>query len=288
MKHLLFRIILLPLIILTFCCDAQPTLTYDFENWNTDLSLPGWSRSLIGAGKTDTAYSGNHAIQVWNWYYYSKGYFYNDTGLAYLPMPNTFPFHRGSAISFAPASVSGYYRYIPGDNNSSNDSAWIRITLTRFNSQTMQSDSIGSGMIKLGFSSQYIPFEFPINYYSQDIPDTFLIAVVSSINGFCSTAGSGECLYLSVDDLSLATQTGIKLPIQTIGIYMIDANTLYIPENPGGTLHIQDISGRIRRQEYLSGGEKTINISDLNPGFYFATLLHKQKTKTFTFSITKP
>lgn len=288
MKANQFKLFLYPLILLTFCCQAQPGITFDFENWNTDQSLPGWTLSPVGAEKTDTAYLGNHAIRVWNWYYYSKGYFYNDTDNNYLPLSNIFPFHRGQAITFAPVSVSGYYRYLAGDNNGSNDSAWIRITLTKFNSQTMQSDSIGSGIIKLGFSSQYIPFQFPINYYSQDIPDTFLLSVVSSLNGFCNTASSGECLYLSVDHLSLSTQTGIKLPIERTGISLIDAHTLSIQESPGSLLNIYDISGRIWRQEYLSGDIKTINLRDLNPGIYFATLLHAQKTKTFTFSINKP
>ena len=170
MKANLFELFLYPMILLTLCSKAQPGITFDFENWNTNQSLPGWTLSPFGAEKTDTAFLGNHAIRVWNWYYYSKGYFYNDTDNNYLPVSNSFPFHRGQAITFAPVSVSGYYRYLAGDNNGSNDSAWIRITLTKFNSQTMQSDSIGSGIIKLGFSSQYIPFQFPPIQIHIDFP----------------------------------------------------------------------------------------------------------------------
>ena len=92
MKANLFELFLYPMILLTLCSKAQPGITFDFENWNTNQSLPGWTLSPFGAEKTDTAFLGNHAIRVWNWYYYSKGYFYNDTDNNFCPFQTVFLF----------------------------------------------------------------------------------------------------------------------------------------------------------------------------------------------------
>ena len=252
------------------------SISFDFETWNPDSTLSGWAGSGFGAARTSTAHSGTYAISVWNWYYYGKGYYANSPQ-ASLPLMQEFPLHKGQPIAFRPNAVSGYYRYVAGDNSGGADSAWIRISLTRYNTLTQQSDSVGKGLIKLPFSQNYQPFFMPVNYFGSATPDSFYLELVSSVNGFCNNNGNGECLYLSVDDISLSTTTGEQALKLLLTALLLSENTLQLQGYENTLLTLYNASGAVCLQKNIASPKAALDVSALPEGMYIASFSGSSK-----------
>ncbi len=170
-----------------------------------DTLLNSWTQSAFGAGVTDDAYSGQTAAYVWNWYYYLPGELTNGN--------TEFPSQGGTPISFRPSAMTGYYKYVYGDNGGDSDSAIAEISLLKYNSGLSQRDTVGYGKIKLGPSSIYTPFEVTIQYNNATMPDTVLVRFLSSESGFCYL--STNCLYFYIDEITLSNEvTGISQSLQ--------------------------------------------------------------------------
>ncbi|HVI45790.1 MAG TPA: PCMD domain-containing protein [Chitinophaga sp.] len=179
-----------------------------FESWNGNQPL-SWNLSASGSARATGGHSGQYAAQIWNWYYYVKGFLTN--GNVFNAMPG-YDYNNtgGIAVSERPAALTGYYKYEPGSNDGKKDSAIAIIALRKYNAATRKSEKVAYTEVSLGPSSQYKLFRIPVSYASSVVPDSLVVTFISSRNGFCSGASNGNCLYLTLDDLALECSSGKK------------------------------------------------------------------------------
>lgn len=235
-----------------------------------DTIAADWTGSGFGFGLTDDAVEGNTAAYVWNWYFYAKGILTNGDA--------NFPGQGGTPINFRPDALTGSYKYIIGDVQTTGDSGIAAVCLTKFNTVTQQRDTVGFGSIKLGPEDTYKSFEVEIDYRNNDQPDTVTVTFLSSENGFCSNQSDGNCLFLYVDDLNLSNgSTGINesLSMNAPFIYPNPAQDMLTVSFPGKrndaetAIAITAITGeRVIDLKLRSGAEQSINISHLSAGVY--------------------
>lgn len=170
---------------------------------NADTNARYWTMSDFGAGVTSDAQSGSTAAYIWNWYYYAKGEITN--GVA------SFTDGGGTPINFKPTQLSGFYKYIPGEVDTENDSAQAIVCLTKYNTATSKRDTIGLGIRYFTATADYTAFDVNITYFSSEQPDTVVVKFRSSLNGFCANTSSGNCLFLYIDEVALKDEaTGIR------------------------------------------------------------------------------
>jgi hypothetical protein len=234
-----------------------------------DTIAADWTSGSFGYGISDDAAEGNSAAYVWNWYYYGKGWLTN--GDANLPQIG------GTPIDFRPDILSGSYKYIIGDVQTTGDSGIAKVCLTKFNSVTQLRDTIGFGIKKLGPENAYKTFEVAINYISAEQPDTVTVTFISSENGFCSNTSDGNCLFLYFDNLNLSNSTGIsESPSLTKPLIYPnpakDVLAISFPDKSGDTetkVVVTNISGeKVLSTNLPIGTDKSISISHLSAGIY--------------------
>lgn len=181
----------------------------NFEVWEESQGreLPvGWRGSPFGVSKSAHAREGKFAASVWNWYYYGKGYLMNGSGEAFwLDLDR-----GGTPITWKPVTLTGYYRYNTDSNLRENVSGIVAVMLKRWNPQTERPDTIGFAEQRLSPSPTFQPFTLTIPDYAPGMmPDSIVIAIISSDSCFCA-AESGNCCYLTVDDLRLSSASGVE------------------------------------------------------------------------------
>lgn len=108
----------------------------------------------------------------------------------------------GFAYSYRPSNFVGKYQYMGGN---SKDIGYMRVILTKWNQQTQSRDTIAIANKNLtGMEMSWASFSMPMNYTSNDMPDSCMI--ILSASGNTPVANS----YLYVDDLAF---TGISSDI---------------------------------------------------------------------------
>ncbi len=281
MKKIIFTITLhLILAGITFAQVAD----LSFENWYTDSlghnvltnwthyagSGPSPNNSFFGTWRSDTAAQGAHALKLSRWYNYTC-----DWAQQVAPVSNR------------PWGVSGYYKYeenILIQNNI--DSALVEMVLTKWNTTTMQRDTIGFGSKLLLGSVGFSIFNCPVTYIAAGIPDTVTINIrpMPWSSSYINMAGWGS--YLTIDDLSFAERS-------TSGIKLVTEDGLFIYPNPvKDKLHIHmagetsfaitDITGKRLLQSKLGKGDNSIDVSRFAAGSYLLILNDKEYSKTST------
>ena len=138
-------------------------------------------------------------------------------------------------------------------------------------------------------SDGFIPFEVPIiDLMPGDNPDSIVIRLQSSINGFCDTDNEiMDCLYFYVDDLLALFPLGVTIPVFN--------NDIIIAPNPVKNelqinLHNQkyvnasviNLSGRVILAEVILEND-TLNVSKLNSGTYLLKIESEGRTSTTKF-----
>jgi hypothetical protein len=200
--------ILCLLVLLASKSPAQFILNGGFEDstFTANDTVPAnWSADFFGFGFSSDAHSGNTAAEIWNWYSYARGW------ISYGAAAD--PFNGGGLpVSITPDRLTGYYKYIYGNNGGAADSALCEIMVYSHQNFTGARDTIAHVMHKLGPQAEYAAFEIPISYNLPGIPaDSIVIRFHSSEAGQCSP--TMECLYLFLDDLDLSTPTGLHVPL---------------------------------------------------------------------------
>lgn len=184
-----------------------------FELWEESQGREqpvGWRGSPFGVGKSEGGRDGKFAATVWNWYYYGKGYLMSGAGEAFWLDMN----RGGTPLSWKPATLTGYYRYTTDSNSRQNTSGIVAVMLRRWNPQTQRADTIGFAEQHLPPTPTFRQFTLPIRDYAPGVmPDSMVIAIISSDSGFCSTESSGNCCYLTVDDLRLSSASGVETEV---------------------------------------------------------------------------
>ncbi len=290
MKRIL---LLLTLVLNTYYSKAQ-IANSDFENWNVtalDTTPSDWFVSSFGYGRTQDAYSGQYAIQIWNWYYYGKGYATN-SGPFLFPIIGVFEAEGGIPINFKPQALNGFYKYIPGDNGGTIDSAVVKLSL-RHRDNNGNIDTIAYAELQLPFAATYTAFTIPITYLSAINPDSVVISFLSSKNGFCNVNGNGNCLYFSIDGLSFTTSTGLQYleNDDNVIVYPNPANStiaFQLPYSDVTALYITDTQGKTILPEFVQNGKQiNLDLHKFTSGIYFYKLQNGDKLFQGKFNVTK-
>lgn len=253
-----------------------------FETWSiveSDTMPDNWYISAFGAAQTDDAYSGDHAVVVWNWYYYALGMAYLSDGPGALSVSQGFISDYGVASDLRPVTLKGYYKYIYGNNGGEADSAIVSISLRKYDADLHIKDSIGYGELHLPPVDTYTPFSVTVNYYNELIPDTMVIALYSSAYGsMCDVTSDGNCLYFYVDELTLQTAAD-NIPVDEIingNAYPVPSeDLLHIPVTNAQHCNLQlfDAAGKILQPSCtISGNEMILDVTQLPKGIYFYML----------------
>ncbi len=218
-------------IFFSFLVSAQ-VQNLDFENWEHPINTSIFSNKPNGWIKTD----GILIDSTGNFYYPPSVYPHQNNYALYLSV--WYNHTKDAAFQKAPFSerpnfLSGWYHYKQNTIWSGlsgalqNDTARISVFLTKFNPLTNVSDTIGSGVMEMGDSTDvYTGFLMEINYTSFETPDSIKIIIDPSLvkrypnRPDYSTGETGLSSFLLIDNLSLInTSLGVnemKLPQPTI------------------------------------------------------------------------
>lgn len=179
MKKLIIAFILLT----GFSVNAQTVGNPNFENWTTPstyttdtLPLNWWSFYCNTVKPTMDAYSGTYATKIQGWFAcgIAQGIMVNGTAPT---MYGSF-MDAGTPFTTKPAAISGYYKYT---DVTAGDSAEVTIILKRYNTTTMQRDTVSYSTLALPATASYSLFTVPLNDLLPGVaPDSIIIMFNSS------------------------------------------------------------------------------------------------------------
>ncbi len=264
---------------------SQNLVNPDFEQTDTINSFPfpaNWDGDGFGGGIATTSQNGSYAIEIWNWYYYALAYAVNGDmigfGMAYK---------AGTPYTQKATKLNGYYRYDTSYTQTTDDSAIVAVLLKKYNTTLQKVDTIGYGITYLTSYSpgdnSFASFEVVINDLQPGIqPDSIVVYMQSSIDGFCSMTSSGECLYLTVDNLSLETPLGLTdlngadlkpeiFPNPSNGLF-----TVSFPAVEMELIKLFSIDGKLIHQQNANGlSQLSFDLQGNNPGIYLVEVIDK-------------
>lgn len=193
---------------------------------NNGYAPSGWSNDGFGFGYTSDAHHGSKAVKIWNWYYYGEGWLVNGETQSSF-------WGGGSPFVGSTVALTGYYKYELGQNQGAADSAFCDLLLFRFNTSTQSRDTLAYSRKLLGPAASYTYFETWVdNQTFQVQSDSLVITFSSSVDGFCDNQSSGECLYLTIDDLQLELPVGVPMPLGW------DGDAAIYPSPGDGRVHV--------------------------------------------------
>lgn len=293
------RIIIIIIGALTFtCCWSQPNP--GFENWSSQFGMlepDGWQTlnflTLLTPPNPLSAFrvsgvdvhSGNYALKL-------KTVYLNNKPSA-VELPDTTGGATTSKIILTPTTnIEGFpytsrpeklqfwAKYSPVGN----DEGRAAVMLKKSNGNGF--DTVAFGLIYIGATPVYTLFEVPIDYKSEELPDTAVIAFGTSKNSLYARVNS----TLFVDDLLFTGYVGINesKPIENnVCIFPNPAaNEVNIAASVANAdnVIITDISGKVQGRYELQSNSLVIDLNFYSSGIYFCEirdknniLLHRDK-----------
>lgn len=264
-------------------CAAAQTMREGFEEWkDRDGAVAGpvgWSGVIFGLGREDSAYSGNYAASVWNWYGDVVGYIITGDESHAV---NRFD-RAGIPIDFVPTRLTGYYKYELGDNRRTDDSAAVYVMLKRYDVEQERMDTIAYVTHLLPPSETWTPFtvELPLRIAGVQ-PDSVVIAFYSSNPKRSARCAGATCCYFSIDEISLTSTSGVSynlhggpVPMQVSPNPVVNASARLTFEGEEGTsygLKIYDVSGGLVLEREVIGSEVELSNLDLRSGSYYVSI----------------
>ncbi len=269
-KHILIGLFVL----LGISANAQ-LQNLDFENWTQDVDANRPDNWVIGQGfgqfgiyRDSLPQAGTFAMTLSRWYYYT----FDDAV-------------QTAAAPIKPVELKGFYRYTENDvqyngEDVVQDTAHVYVFAKKWNSVSLQNDTIGRGHILLTKADFWTAFTCPVYYISNDMPDSVTIRLAPTERyldrpmGMCPNTSSGYCSYFTVDNLSLSETVGLNdTKASQFSIFPNPANDRAYIATASQSKAIQytiiDATGRtIKSQTSYSIGE-AIDISRLQNGIYF-------------------
>ncbi len=256
MKKMLF--LSASLLAVSLCAQTLPNPGFEdvtFDSITSGYTVEGWTLDGFGASVTSSAHSGSHALEVWNWYWYSPGF--ARTGNIVGGMFSLEYMQGGAPISGTPSRLEGHYKYDTTNAYRASvgpDSAMVVVGLKRWNAGLGKTDTVALHSLMLpstGVPAEWWPFSMDIPLLMPGVsPDSIVVTFRSSVSGFCSASSPGTCLYLAVDDLSLVT-TGIdgremKQPLLIYPNPTSDNSQLRMEgQLPQDRVEVRDLLGRL-------------------------------------------
>jgi hypothetical protein len=193
----------------------------------------------------------------------------------------------GSPDTVRHATLNGWYKYAPV----SGDSCSISVSLFKWNgtSRTLVASGVFGTPVA---ASSYTQFSINLNYDTTLTPDSMLMTIFSSPFG-ASHLGT----VLLVDDLSFTGVVGIEenSPAEkSVNVYPIPAsNEIHIAVNnlnmPNASVEFFDVLGNKVLSSELKTDNSTVDISKLENGNYFFSILDERKNQVAKgkFSVNK-
>ncbi|MFT7589582.1 MAG: hypothetical protein ACI959_001801 [Limisphaerales bacterium] len=293
MKRSFYSFCFLLIIGLTVSAQVQLPLNGSFENWsmgdllgNSYDSLDYWDtpqRLAVALEVADTvtfmtddAVEGDKAVLL-----ITK--LVNIAGLIETEIPGTmstgkyfvnlftqeFGTTGGQALTCTPTNVIGSYKYAPVMD----DTAQILVTITRWNGTSRDTLADILNILPIP-QSEYIAFDFPINYTSTETPDTITLTFLSSGVG----GVDGSTMY--VDNVVLTggdCVTGLDFfntaeKLDVVPNPATNYISLNLPIQQSMNATITDLAGRTVSSVQVQPGMNNLEVMDLNDGMYFINI----------------
>lgn len=169
-------------------------------------------------------------------------------------------------FAYRPKNMSFFYKYTPAEG----DSCSALMVLTRWNLAEQRTDTIGVAAITLGDTvSGYTQVVIDFEYNNPLMPDSAMLIISSSANGFEPTVGS----KLYVDDFAIGFETGLKEHsglLKHVSVFPNPASGQFIihTKETGFTYRITDVQGKVVLSGISALPAQTIETTLLNSGLY--------------------
>ena len=281
MRNLLILLLLLP-----FTMKAQ-LANLDFEDWDNSINKPlDWYITSSGMyidfnsntstyfPKETASHSGDYALKLSIWYYYTKDVAYQEASM-------------DSKLD----SLSGYYKYennthiqiYQGDTGIT-DTAKVSVYLTHFNVNTQISDTVGVGMQLLSNKTDYTRFNVAIQYSDTVTPDSVMVIIdpsyvkryEASTNGVSSSINVSS--ILTVDALQMHNHDEEPSSVNEIDqkanytVYPNPASDQIQISNFTGQISVFDMSGKCLMNAVQVQENEYVSTSQLTKGTYILQL----------------
>lgn len=285
MKTIKNKLFLLALAAMPLIGNTQ-VMNLDFESWinpvdsgtifdnrpdNWFLLTPGLTEpsdfGLFYHSPVTDAQSGNYALKLSTWYYYTK-----DRAILSQPYNSRL------------GALKGFYKYeenvIDTHVDTIADIAQVSVFMTKWNSSTVHRDTVGTGILDLNGAVNYTLFTNPITYINSTIvPDSIHILLDPSLvrrypeGSLFITMDDGIGSFLTIDNLSLIDEgvMGVNEFLQSVNVYPNPATDLLVIENFRGRAALFDLNGKLIQDQELESNE-TLSLNRLDTGIYLLQL----------------
>ncbi len=188
----------------------------------------------------------------------------------------------GVPFTDKPTHFKGYYMYTPVNG----DSCAIYLQLTKYNQTAQKKDTLAEAWLQVGdVVDEYTHFNLPIEYFSEETPDSITIVCVPSVYGHLFIAEKGSTLY--IDELSIDYTTGVNVPmfpelqVKTYPNPVSDILHLTSSESlRNASFKLFDLAGREQFVQTLGTGDQfTVSLQQLIPGQYIYQLFDEDVLK---------
>ena len=191
------------------------------------------------------------------------------------------PLNIGKPFPLKPFSFTGCYKYIPINN----DSAALVSILTKWNNLTNTRDTIAiAGGTLLLMQNEYIDFNYPYDYLSQETPDSIQIIFSSSAGGNNNLGQLGSTLW--VDNVAVNLSNSITLNFMAespVKCYPNPAENNVVFDlqdiNENGILTLYNSEGKEILVKSISIGLNEFSLNNLSTGFYLYTIKSQNTPK---------
>lgn len=173
-------------------------------------------------------------------------------------------------FTMRPKNMELYYKYFPADG----DSAAGVMILTRWNAAEQRTDTVGVAAFTVGDSiSVYTRLVVPFVYHNPLPPDSVMLLIASSADGFNPTAGS----KLYIDDFTISFETGIddqERLLKNVSLFPNPAASQVTieTEEKQFTYRLSDICGRLLASGASSGSAQVLDVAGLGAGMYLVRI----------------
>lgn len=260
----------------------------DFENWSSDgefLNPDGWdcsNRSFFSllsfttTTRVTDAYSGTYCTRLETIQESTGGEIVKMAGILTLGIFDVNIIDRtaivkgGIPFTQKPTKLTGYYKYFPVANDSSN----FQIGLTKFNATKGFSDTLGYGKFASSSASEWTYFEVPVEYNNEGTPDTLNIVFLSSDTSIFNV---GSVLFIDSIGLEGVNSVPENYLVLEISIFPNPcSNILNVWFTQAFTspinFAIYNNRGQIVKNGFFEENENEIFLEDFESGNYFILL----------------
>ena len=180
----------------------------------------------------------------------------------------------GTPFTYRPYKLIGHYKLV--DNSTSlHNYPEAYVLLKKYNSITLTTDTIGYAIADVQFfpTGTWLPFEIPINYLSNQTPDSIVVAFFSPALGASSTLWVDSLGF----DYNFPSEVP-QLPNKTIDFYLNQQeNKIHFSNIEDFTsVKIYDLTGQLILT--IEKPVSIIDISDLSQGTYLMSVTYKNKS----------